>query len=183
MVILRLCILGVVIGSNNLAASLALGALGQARRWRRVAVTFGSFEFVVPLAGIALGRMLSVWLVYWAQWLSAALMVAVGTATVVTAIRQELRDEQFGQKLTTWSGLVALAAGLSVDNLIIGFSLGLRRLDPLMLAGTIAVFSVTFSMVGLRLGHVSRRYWERPAEMTSGGLLIVLGIVQTAGWL
>ncbi|MFP4052252.1 MAG: manganese efflux pump MntP family protein [Phycisphaerae bacterium] len=183
MALLQLCILGVVIGSNNLAASLALGALGQAGRWRRVAVTFGSFEFLVPLVGILLGRLLSVRLVHWAQWFSAALLVGVGVATVVTAVRQQLRDEQFGQKLATWGGVIALGAGLSVDNLVIGFSLGLRRFDPLTLAITIAVFSVAFSMVGLRLGDVSRRHWERPAELVSGGLLIVLGVVQAAGWL
>lgn len=43
--------MGLVIGSNNLAAALAMGILGNQERWWRILVVFGAFEFLMPLVG------------------------------------------------------------------------------------------------------------------------------------
>ena len=45
--LLQLLIIGVVIGSNNFATSLALGALGQEDKHRRILIMFGVFEFSI----------------------------------------------------------------------------------------------------------------------------------------
>jgi putative Mn2+ efflux pump MntP len=79
--------------------------------------------------------------------------------------------------------LVALAVGLSVDNLAVGFSLGLGEVPPVLLATTIAAFSMAFTWVGLGLGNEMRRHWERRAEIAAGALLVALAVATAAGWL
>lgn len=181
--ILELVVLGVVIGANNFAASLALGALGQqVRRWRIVAV-FGAFEFAIPLVGIWLGRHAAGLVAERAEWLGPALLAGVGAWTVAAAQRHWASGERYARLATTWRGLVVLAALLSVDNLVVGFSLGLGGASPLLLAGTIAAFAMAFALVGLKIGASARSRHERAAETAAGLLLLVLGAATWFEWI
>lgn len=183
MSLLKIVILGLVIGANNLAAALALGALSHPPRRAKVILVFGVFEFAVPLLGLELGRMAARWVATHAAWLGAALLVGLGVWVIVMGLSKPGGDERLAQLTTTWHGLGLLAAGLSVDNLVIGFSLGLRETEPLLLAAVIATCSVAFAWAGMRLGKASRRYWEQRAEVGAGVLLLGLGAASAMGWL
>lgn len=180
---LSLAVLGLVIGSNNLATALALGALGQAVRRLRVITVFGLFEFFIPLVGLWIGRTASHWIEEKATWVSTGLLGALGLWMILAGIRQRRKDARLAERITTWRGLVLLSTGLSLDNLVIGFSLGLGDAEPLLVAGTIAVFSVAFTWGGLHLGSAARSHWERFAEIGAGLLLIALAVAKAVGWI
>lgn len=178
-----LLILGLVIGSNNLAVALALGAHGQASRRWRITVIFGLFEFFVPLAGIWAGSTVARSVGDAAAAIGPVLIILLGAWTIGAGVRESEFAEDLAERVTTWSGLIALAAGLSLDNLLVGFSLGLGNANPLVVATTIAIFSVAFTLAGLALGAASRRHWERRAKVLSGVLLVGLGVANALGWL
>lgn len=183
MKLIDLLILGVVIGANNLAVALALGAMGQvARRWR-VIVMFAAFEFVMPLLGIGLGAATARALGLQTQPVSAVLLIGLGLLTVVAGVRNRHQDEKLARSATTWRGLAVLAFGLSLDNVVVGFSLGLGGSNPLAVATTIACFSVLFTWIGMNLGRTSRRHWERVAKISAGLLLVGFGAANGTGWL
>ena len=179
----NLILLGIVIGSNNLAVALALGAHGQAQRRRRIAAVFGVFEFFVPLAGVWLGSTISHRIGGAASVIGPTLMILLGMWTVLSGMRGGELAEEVAHRVTTWRGLIPLAAGLSLDNLIIGFSLGLGEATPLLVAATIATFSVAFTLLGLTLGAASRRHWENRAKILAGSLLVGMGLASALGWL
>lgn len=179
----QLLILGAVIGSNNFATALALGSLGQAGRQWRVVPVFGAFEFTFPLLGLWLGRRASSYIAEAAGWLGPALLAALGIWTIVSALRGQRSAEEIAARATTWLGLLALSAALSLDNLVVGFSLGLGTIEPLLLAATIAIFSMTFAWLGLRLGRRAQERSRRLAEAGTGLLLIVLAAAVAAGWI
>ncbi|MFN2369864.1 MAG: manganese efflux pump MntP family protein, partial [Candidatus Krumholzibacteriia bacterium] len=118
-----------------------------------------------------------------ASLVGAFLLVGMGLVAVIGGIRNRSKDEKLARHVTRWGGLVLLAAGLSADNLIVGFSLGLGNAEPLAVAGTIALFSVAFTWAGIHLGRESRRKWERSAKIGAGLLLVALGVATGLGWL
>jgi manganese efflux pump family protein len=183
MPVAKLLALAVAIGANNLAASLALGALGQARRWPRVAIVFGAMEFTVPLVGIWLGRQAARWLGTMAAWLGPVLLIGMGVWVATSPLRGRAAAKREARQVTTWGGLVALSFGLAIDNVVVGFSLGLGEVDALLTAGVIAVAAVVFSVAGLHLGRASRRAWETAATVGAGVALAVIGAAVAAGWL
>lgn len=183
MTLIDFLILGVVIGSNNLAVALALGAMGQAARRFRVMLVFGVFEFVMPLLGIGLGAATARAIGLQTNVVGTVLLIALGLLTVIGGVRNRRQDEKLAKHVTQWRGLVFLASGLSVDNVMVGFSLGLGRADPLVVATTIACFSVLFTWIGMRLGHESRRGWEQVAKIGAGVLLVGFGAANGMGWL
>lgn len=183
MTLIDFLILGVVIGSNNLAVALALGALGQASRRFRVMLVFGVFEFVMPLLGIGLGATIARAIGLHTNVFGAALLIVLGLLAVIGGVRNRSEDEKLAKYVTRWRGLVILALTLSIDNVVVGFSLGLGRADPLAVATTIACFSVAFTWIGMRLGRESRRSWEQKAKIGAGMLLLGFGVANGMGWL
>jgi putative Mn2+ efflux pump MntP len=183
-VILRLIALGLLIGANNFSAALALGALGRRSRRARIVAVFGVFEFLVPLIGIAIGRSVANSLADAGRWIGDTLLAALGVATVLSSRRDSSdSDARMARFVTSWGGLMLLAGGLSLDNLVIGFSLGMGDLQPLAVAGTIALFSMTSTWIGIGLGSELRRHWEQRAEIGSGISLMLLAVGVAAGWL
>jgi putative Mn2+ efflux pump MntP len=80
-------------------------------------------------------------------------------------------------RLARATGLTAIALGLSIslDELAIGFSLGLARLSlaPVILA--IAIQAVVASQLGLALGRLISSRFREHAEQVAGIALIALG--------
>ena len=177
-----LLILGVVIGSNNFAVALAFGALGQAKRRFRIVLVFVAFEFLTPLAGIMLGEAVAGAIGTHANAAGAVLLFILGLLTMISGFRGGDKDEALARRVSSWGGLFVLAAALSLDNLLIGFSLGLGKAEPLTVAAAIAVFAFIFTWLGLNIGRESRRYLEKIAEIGAGALLILLGLAIGAGW-
>lgn len=176
----QLVILGVVIGFNNFATALALGSIGQEKRLWRILTAFAVFEFSVPLIGLWLGRQASKYLMDASAWLGPLLMAALGLLTLVQSTRGTRDQKALAARVTSWRGLVLLSAGLSLDNLVVGFSLGLREVPALALATTIMTFSVAFAWIGLRIGGLSRRNYENITEAIAGVLLLLLAGLQIA---
>jgi manganese efflux pump family protein len=179
---LTLLTLGVVIGANNLSAALALGALGHGKhRWRIVGI-FAVFEFTAPLLGAMLGQSLAQQVTDRVPWLGAALLIGLGMLVLASLLRRGHADKRLRRLSTSWVGLMVLGTGLSADNLVVGFSLGLESISPLALATTIVVFSSVFTFIGVTVGKDLHRRWEQAAEIASGLLLIALGIAVALGW-
>ena len=77
---------------------------------------------------------------------------------------------------TSWTGLIALSSGLAIDNVVVGFSLGLREVQPLLIPTLIGASAVAFTLAGPYLGRVSRRSWQTSATVVAGLLLIAIGM-------
>lgn len=179
--LLTLLILGVVIGANNLAVSLALGAMGQNVRHVRIVTVFGLFEFFMPLAGIWVGRQIAEALSANLAWMAPALLVGFGLSTVIGAGFRRFDEEALGRRASSWPGLMLLSASLSTDNLLIGLSLGLGEVAPVILAAVISGFSMTFAYLGLLAGDRVRKRGRRRAEAAAGLLLIAAGVYLANG--
>ncbi len=168
-------VLAVVIGSNNLAVSFALGALGKEKYHIRILIVFGAFEFFIPLIGLAIGNYFAKMIDAYASIVGAALLVLLGILAIINSYKNKANRKKLGNRVTTWKGLIFLALGLSLDNLVIGFSLGLRDANPLFVASVIGIASVIFSFIGLKVGKVLTAKWEYTTEKIAGLLLILLG--------
>jgi putative Mn2+ efflux pump MntP len=180
--LLLLIALAVVIALNNLTVSLSLGAMGQRRYQARILLVFGVFEFLMPLLGAWLGQQISSRLVSYTDWLGPLLLGMLGVVTLLSAVRGTQSDrEKLAQAVTSWWGLITLSAGLSTDNLLVGFSLGLGDVKPLTLAFTIMLCSLLFAWLGLTLGQRIKRNFEREGAALSGVLLVLLAVWMLAG--
>jgi putative Mn2+ efflux pump MntP len=176
--VLKLIAFMVPLGLDTFGVALALGISGlPARRRTHIALLFTAFETIMPLVGVALGVPLGHAIGSAADYIAAALLVALGAYMLRDG---EGKDE--GERLLSMTqrglyGALALGVSISLDELAIGFSAGLLRLPlvPLVIAIGAQTFIVT--QAGMRLGARAGERWRESAERVAGAALIALGTI------
>jgi putative Mn2+ efflux pump MntP len=165
------------VGLDNFAAAIAIGLTGVDRRLRlRIAFVFGVFEAGMPVVGLLIGRGLSGSLGAQAHFVGGGLLIAAGAQMAVAALRSGDGDDRApGLAGAPLGRLVVLAAGLSIDNLIIGFALGAHRAPLVQAIVIIGLVSVGLSLLGLELGQRLGQRVERWSELLGAAVLVAVG--------
>jgi manganese efflux pump family protein len=177
---LEILLAAIAISLDNLAVALALGTRSRTPERYRIAGIFAMFGGAAPVLGILLGRSISALATTWAEWIGVAALAMIGAWTIRNAIRHAGRDEPRVAP-AGYAALVLLGATLSIDNLVVGFGLGLHGTEPLALGLTAAGMVFVVTLAGLRAGQVGRRRWGPYAEGAAGGLLILIAVGIAAG--
>ncbi|WP_372920351.1 manganese efflux pump MntP family protein [Salegentibacter sp.] len=176
-----LILLGIVIASNNLSFAFGLGALGTSKHHLRIVLIFTLVEFTIPLVGLFIGHFLSSYIDKYASALGSLILIGLGIYTIYSTFKKKKEKEKSIEKITSIKGLFLIALGLSMDNLLVGFSLGLGEVNPLELALFIAFFSMAFTFIGLKTGKYIKITLGKYVQVFAGIILIFLGVINYFG--
>jgi putative Mn2+ efflux pump MntP len=167
------------VGLSNFAGSIGIGLSGVDARTRlRVGIAFGLFEALMPLIGLLIGESIAGPLGAKGRYLGALLLVLTGAWTIYAARRSK---EEGGPGTMSKRKLALTALALSLDNLVVGFALGVYQINIVLAAAVMGVVSVGMSLIGLELGSRLGARVEAWSEEIGGGVLILLGIALGAG--
>ncbi len=176
----KLVALVVPLGLDTFAVAAALGMLGTSAATRlRVSVLFTAFEAATPLIGLALGAPLGHVIGPAANYVAIGVLLAFG---LYTLLGTDQREEHQLARLANARGPGALLLGLSIslDELAIGFTLGLLRLPAVLVIALIALQAFIVAQLGLRLGYRLSERLRETAERLAGLALATLAIVLLA---
>jgi putative Mn2+ efflux pump MntP len=176
----KLIALVLPLGLDTFAVSAALGALGVSPSRRlRISLLFTGFEAGMPLIGLALGTPLGHAIGATADYIAIAVLLAFGLYTLLSA---EADEQQRLAQFTQMRGAGALLLGISIslDELAIGFTLGLLRLPAGLVIVLIAAQAFIAAQLGLRLGTRLSERLREGAEQLAGLALTGLGLVLLA---
>jgi putative Mn2+ efflux pump MntP len=161
-----------------IAASLGVAGLNPSERYRLGAL-FAAFEGGMPLIGLLVGATLGRLIGGVADYVAIAALLGLG----VNMLRS---DDEAEERLVTMfanaRGAAILGLGLSVslDELAIGFTIGLLRVPLVPAVVLIAIQAFVVSQLGFALGsRVAERLREN-AERLAGVVLIALAAVLLA---
>lgn len=164
------------LGLDTLAVCIALGIAGISPRQRRgVSVLMIAFEAGMPLAGLAIGTPLGHSLGTAADYVAIAVLLAFG----VRALAADEDDERAAGLLEAGGWRMALlGVSISLDELAVGFSLGLLRLPILVVIVAIAVQTLLVTQIGMLLGarlgeRLGGRVRERAEQLAGAGLILL----------
>jgi putative Mn2+ efflux pump MntP len=182
MPVLALLLVALSLGLSNFAASIGIGVSGADARTRlRVGLVFGLFETAMPLLGLLLGRGLAHAIGPATRWTGAGLLIATGGYAVLQALRSHASQHPQGAAGQRTGRLLVAGLALSIDNLAIGFALGIYHVNVAVTAIIIGAVSVTMSLIGLELGsRIGTRTGER-GELLGGLVLVAVGIAIAVG--
>jgi putative Mn2+ efflux pump MntP len=166
-------VLGASAGLSNFGGAVGLGILPLTPRRRvEIIVTFLTMEVLMPLAGLLLGARLAQGIGNRAEIFAGIVLIAIGGFTLLET-RRETKDLKIPVRR---SRIVLLAVALSLDNLVVGFGLGLLRAPAVFAATFMGLASLVLTVIGLELGRrLGKRVGER-SELLSGLVLIAAGV-------
>lgn len=181
--LLNLIGLGFVLCLDNFRTAIILGPLRFA--WShalKIAVVFGIFDGVAPLAGILLGHDVSRKIGGdIADSAGAAALGLYGLYLIVRALQTATQEELEAER--RWS-IFGLPVPLSLDNVIAGAGLGIIGMSPLIPALLFGVITALMTLVGLQLGLVASRIIPvRPRWDLVVGVALVIEAFVIAFWL
>ena len=159
----------------------ALGAAGLAREKRlRMSLILTTFEAGMPVIGFLAGAGLGVAVGGLANYFAGGVLAAVG---LLMLLRKDDQDEEQKVRLLEsargWAAVV-LGLGISVDELAIGFGVGLLRLPFLLLIVLIAVQAFIAAQLGMRIGSRVADNTRETAGRIAGLLLILAALLLVA---
>jgi manganese efflux pump family protein len=158
---------------DTFAVAAALGMTRPTGAQRiRFSLLFAAFEGGMPVIGLVVGVGLGKVIGGWSEYVAIAALAILG-AYMLWA-RDD--DEQRVQELAGGQGLAVIAVGLivSLDELAIGFSLGLLNVPIVPAIVLIAAQAFVASQVGFALGTRVGEATREGAERLAGAVLIVI---------
>lgn len=173
----RLLLFVLPLGLDTFAVAAALGMRGLPRRERlRVSLVMSAFEMAMPVVGLLLGHALGHLIGNAADYLAIAVLALLGVWMLV----HEVGDE--GERvveLANRRGLVLLALGISIslDELAMGFTIGLLHLSIWLAVVLIGAQAFLFAQLGLRLGTRLNETLRERAEQLAGLALLALALL------
>lgn len=164
------------LGLDSFAVAAALGASQVTTAWQRlrISLVFVIFEGGMPLIGLALGSALAHGIGHIADYLAAAAVIGIGIWMLLARDKDE--EDKAGRIMTSRGlALVGLGISISLDELAIGFGIGLARLPVGVVIAAIALQAFVAAQLGLALGAKIAERWRERAERVAGIALILLG--------
>jgi manganese efflux pump family protein len=177
--VLALTIAALAVGFGNFGASIGVGMSGATIATRvRVGLIFGVFEAGMPLVGLLAGQGVAKAVGGISGYAGGALLIAIGGWQLVQAFRASNQAPVPPPKM---GRLLLTGFALSLDNLVVGFSLGAQHISLLQAVVVFAVVSVGLSVIGLELGRRIGTVLESGAEYLAGIALMAVGLLVAVG--
>jgi putative Mn2+ efflux pump MntP len=172
--VLKLILFVLPLGLDTFAVAAALGIRGLPERQRlRVSLLMSAFEMAMPIVGLLLGRALG-------QLVgSAADYVAIGVLALLGAWMLVHEEAEEGEKVVQLAegqgvAMVMLGISISLDELAIGFTIGLLHLSLWLAVLLIGLQAFAFAQLGLRIGARLNATLRERAEQLAGVALLGL---------
>ena len=173
---LTLVALVVPLGLDTFAVAAALGISGLPRRDRlRVTLLFTAFEAGMPLIGFLGGAAVGRAAGDAAELIAIAILIGLGAYILWPGA--EAREDQRLRLLTRGLAAIVLGISISLDELAIGFTIGLLRLPVPVVVVLIGAQAFLLTQLGLRLGARIGEGIREGAERLAGVALAGLGLV------
>ncbi len=178
--VLTLILAALAVGLGNFGASVSIGLSGVEKATRiKVGVVFGIFEAGMPLVGLLVGHGVAHALGSAARYAGGALLIVMGAWQLIQTARGGRKDVPVLPMTTRRLLLTAFA--LSLDNLVVGFGLGVQQTSVVAAIVVFAVVSVGLSLLGLELGRRLAAVVEYGSQYLAGIVLVAIGILVAVG--
>lgn len=187
MSLLAVLLLGIGLSLDTFAVSLTLGlAAGRTtyRQKARFLTVIGLFHFAMILAGWFMGETVSRLIAAYDHWIAFGLLAFIGGKMIRDGWRPEENSLSQGDLLSLRNTLL-LGVALSLDALIVGFSIGLVKValfdgsqagNVSLAAAIVGLSAFAISAAGIVLGRKASSKLGGKAEIFGGIILIAIGI-------
>jgi putative Mn2+ efflux pump MntP len=160
---------------DSMAAAMATGfALRRPRVGDAglVGIAFAACQMATTFIGLLLGEALLRVVGDWDHWVAFVLLGLAGAQMIREAL---VGDADAAPARLTWTALLAMGLGTSIDAGIVGVGLGVGEFDVSFTVGVIGAVTFAFSFAGVMCGCCVGRRVGTFAQAMGGIVLIAIG--------
>ncbi len=168
--------IGIALSMDAFSVSICKGLATKKFSFRTAVICgiwFGGFQALMPVIGYFLGAQFEHLIVAIDHWIAFGLLFLIGA----NMIREALSDNGTDQpdSTTNFRTMFLLAVATSIDALAVGVSFAFLQVNIWIPVLMIGVTTFIFSFSGVAIGNFFGSRYSKPAEITGGVILILLG--------
>lgn len=172
----ELFLIGVGLSMDAFAVAICKGLAMPRMRWKQgavIALFFGGFQALMPLAGWALGRQFERYITHIDHWIAFILLGWIGGKMIWDSFHQEEGACQTGFDVKE---LLMLAVATSIDALAVGITFAFLQVSILPAVGLIGCTTFVLSLSGVWIGRRFGGMYQRKATLMGGVILCLIGL-------
>lgn len=178
--LLELLLLALALAMDAFAVSVANGMC--IRRIKAsgafaMALSFGIFQGLMPVAGFLLGKTFASYIESIDHYIAFALLGAIGGKMIYDAIKEMKNPEVCSYREgMTFAGLMVQSVATSIDALIVGVTFAAIGVDIIGAASIIALITFICCFIGVFIGKCCGNMLSTKAEIVGGIVLVGIGL-------
>lgn len=172
--VLTLSMIAVALGMDAFSLGIGLGMKRLSLRkvvW--LSMSIGFFHVMMPLAGMMMGKYLSVVMKDIAAMVGGGLLCFLGANMLFQVLKGEKEYKTFN--VNSFIGIQLFSLSVSLDSLSAGLSLGLFAADLLLAVLMFGCAGALMAAAGLYLGRFVGDWLGNYGEVLGGFILLLLG--------
>ncbi|WP_223275519.1 manganese efflux pump MntP [Paenibacillus elgii] len=173
LVALKMIALILSLGLDTLLISISLGFV-KTKGKMKIALAFACAEALMPLIGLFIGQGVGQLIGHWASLIGGIALLAVAVWLIFFEDEDEA-EEKLERNLVGWT-LIVTALSISLDELAVGFSIGLVGVPIALTISLVALQAFVFTFLGLTFSSKLKRYLGEWSEKLAGIVLGLLGL-------
>lgn len=178
MSIWELFLIGLGLSMDAFAVAVCKG-LSMQRIDRRYTVTialfFGVFQAVMPLAGWFLGSQFAGYIQQFDHWIAFVLLALIGGNMIKESRESEEESAPATAGRIDYKELFLLAVATSIDALAVGITFAFLEVSIVPAVSLIGVTTFVISLGGVFVGNYFGSKYKSKAELMGGVILILIG--------
>lgn len=176
MKIIEIIILSIALAMDAFAVSVCKGLSLKNIVLKKAALVgayFGFFQGLMPVIGYYIGISFQEKILAYDHWIAFFLLCVIGLNMIKESIsrKQEEVNDNFGFK-----EMLILSVATSIDALAVGVTFAFLKVNILLSVITIGIITFIISAIGVKIGNLFGKKYEKKAEFIGGAILIILGI-------
>lgn len=180
----ELLLIGIGLSMDAFAVSVCKGLNMRKINYKHgfiIALFFGGFQAVMPLAGWLLGRSFESYITSFDHWIAFVLLAFIGGKMLFEAIKGDDKPEDTPAADNEVARLdikelFLLAVATSIDALAVGITFAFLKTNIWTSISIIGITTLILSFIGVVIGNKFGNKFEKKAEIAGGAILILIGV-------
>ena len=140
-----------------------------------IALFFGGFQALMPLAGWVLGRQFEQYITAIDHWIAFVLLGLIGGKMIAEARKEEEEEVCKDESKLDLGELFLLAIATSIDALAVGITFAFLKVEILPAITIIGSTTFVLSAAGVFIGNIFGSRYKNKAELAGGIILVLIG--------
>lgn len=176
---LELFLIGIGLSMDAFAVSICKGLKMQRVHKGHclvIALFFGGFQALMPLAGWLLGRQFEQYITAIDHWIAFGLLAFLGGKMIREALQKKEEEDSGREEHLDLKELFLLAVATSIDALAVGITFAFLQVSILPAITIIGCTTFVLSIAAVYIGNIFGAKYKNKAELAGGAILVLLGL-------
>lgn len=177
MSIIEIIILSIALAMDAFAVSMCKGLAMKKlciKNMFIIGLYFGIFQGGMPLLGNFLGINFQDKISNIDHWIAFVLLLGIGF-NMIKEVFSKNEDEKSDDKID-FSTMIILSIATSIDALAVGITFACLKINILISTIIIGVITFIISVIGVKIGNIFGKKYEKKAQLFGGTVLVFIGI-------